>query len=97
MAVFYDEGKSSWGIVVCDSQGLFRYAASQLMDDIFQVRELEALGLREALSWIKNLGFNQVIFELDSLQVVHALQKRVADISKEQLIFPWLLPKGNTM
>ena len=80
--VFHDEGKSSWGIVVRDSQGLFLYVASQLMDDIFQVRELEALGLREALSWIKNLGFNQVIFELDSLQIVHALQKRVADVSE---------------
>ena len=40
------------------------------------------MGLREALSWIKNLGFNRVIFESDLLQVAHALQKRVADVSE---------------
>ena len=44
--------------MVCDSQGLFLHAASRLVDGIYQVRELEALGLREALSWIKNLGFD---------------------------------------
>ena len=68
--VFHEEGKSSWGIVVRDSQGLFMHGASRLVDGLFQVRELEALGLREALSWIKNLGWYRVIFELDSLQVV---------------------------
>ena len=56
--VFHDKGKLSWGIVVCDSQGLFLHVASRLVDGIFQVRELEALGLREALSWIKNMGFD---------------------------------------
>ena len=50
MVVFHDKGKSSWGIVVRDSQGLFLHAASRLVDGLFQVKELEALGLREALS-----------------------------------------------
>ena len=63
MAVFHDEGKSSWGIVVRDSQGLFLNTASWLVDGLFQVRELEALGLWEALSGIKNLGLDRVIFE----------------------------------
>ena len=81
-AVFREEGKSSWGIVVHDSQGLFLHAASRVMNGLFQVRELETLGLREALSWIKQLGFDRVIFETDSLQVVQALQNRVADFSE---------------
>ena len=68
--VFHEEGKSSWGIVVRDSQGLFMHGASRLVDGLFLVRELEAMGLREALSWIKNLGLYQVIFESDSLHVV---------------------------
>ena len=72
-AVFREEGKSSWGIVVHDSQGLFLQATSQVVNDLFQVRELETLGLREALSWIKHLGFDRVLFETDSLQVVQAL------------------------
>ena len=62
-AVFREEGKSSWGIVVRDSQGLFLHAASRVVNGLFQVRELETLGLREVLSWIKQLGFERVIFE----------------------------------
>ena len=67
--------------MVRDSQGFFLQAASQIVNDLFQVRELETLGLREALSWIKHLGFDRAIFETDSLQVVQALQNRVADFS----------------
>ena len=59
--------------MVRDSQGFFLQAASRVVNDLFQVRELETLGLREALSWIKHLGFDQAIFETDSLQVVQAL------------------------
>ena len=44
-AVFQEEGKSSWGIVVRDSQGLFLHAASRVVNDLFQVRELETLSL----------------------------------------------------
>ena len=40
------------------------------------------MGLREALSWIKQLGFKRVIFETDSLHVVQALQNRDADFSE---------------
>ena len=64
------------------TQGLFLHAASRVVNDLFQVRELETLGLREALSWIKQLGFDRVIFETDSLQVVQALQNRVADFNE---------------
>ena len=44
---------------------LYMHGASRLVDGLFQVRELEALGLRETLSWIKNLGLYRVIFESD--------------------------------
>ena len=81
-AIFREEGKSSWGIVVCDSQGLFLHAATRVVHGVFHVRELETMGLREALSWIKQLGFKRVIFETDSLQVVQALQNRDADFSE---------------
>ena len=70
--VFHEEGKLSWRIVVHDPQGLIMHGATRLVDGLFQIREFEAMGLREALSWIKNLGLYRVIFE-DSLQVVQAL------------------------
>ena len=68
--------------MVRDSQGLFLHVSSQVVNDLFQVRKLKTLGLREALSWIKQLGFERVIFETDSLQVVQALHNRVADFSE---------------
>ena len=68
--------------MVRDSQGLFLHAASRVVNDLFQVRELETLGLQEPLSWIKQLGFDRVIFETNSLQVVQALQNRVANFSE---------------
>ena len=80
--VFREEARSSWGIVVRDSQGLFLHAASRVVHGLFHVRELETMGLREALSWIKQLGFKRVIFETDSLQVVQTLQNRHADFSE---------------
>ena len=40
------------------------------------------MGLREALSWIKQLGFERVIFEINSLLVFQTLQNRVADFSE---------------
>ena len=52
------------------------------MNGLFHVKELKTLGLREALSWIKQLGFELVIFETDSLQIVQALQNRDADFSE---------------
>ena len=68
--------------MVRDSQGLFLHAASRVVNGLFHIRELETMGLREALSWIKQLGFKRVIFETDSLQVVQALQNRYADFSE---------------
>ena len=65
--------------MVRDSQGLFLHAASRVVNDLFHVRELETMGLREALSWIKQIGFKRVIFETDSLQ---ALQNRDVDFSE---------------
>ena len=90
-AVFQDEGKSSWGIVVRDSQGLFLHAASRAMNGLFQVRELETLGLMKVLSRIKQLGFERVIFETDSLQVVQALQNQVVDFSEFDLLIKYCL------
>ena len=40
---------------------------------IFRVREVEALGIREALSWLKELQLPCVIVEMDCLQVFQAL------------------------
>lgn len=33
---------------------------------MYQPREVEALGLKEALSWVKDLGYKRCIFETDA-------------------------------
>ncbi|EEF42246.1 conserved hypothetical protein [Ricinus communis] len=45
--------------------GEFICCASSCYEGLVQVREIEATGLREALSWIERLGHQSVIFELD--------------------------------
>ena len=43
------------------------------MAENFGAREAEALGIREALSWLKGLQFPCVIVEIDCLQVFQVL------------------------
>ena len=41
----------------------------------------EAMGCRDALSWLKNQNYSRVILELDAQQVVHALNGSNIDLS----------------
>ena len=47
---------------------------------------VEALGVREALSWIKDRGQMKVIIETDCLRVVQAMRSRDVDFSPFGLI-----------
>ncbi|XVF75801.1 hypothetical protein PTKIN_Ptkin13bG0216100 [Pterospermum kingtungense] len=46
-----------------------------------------AIGLLEALSWIKELGMHNVYFELDALTVVNVINSHHGDISEFGSIF----------
>ena len=50
-------------MILCDSNGDFITDVSICFDGLYQVLEVEATGLREALSWINDKGFSHVIFE----------------------------------
>ena len=41
----------------------------------------EALGFKEALSWVKSLNVQSVLFEMDALLVVQAIQHPIQDNS----------------
>ncbi|KAL8496020.1 hypothetical protein ACS0TY_019945 [Phlomoides rotata] len=43
------------------------------MSGLYQPKEGEAIGLHEARSWINDLGFKRVIFEMDAKFVVDAV------------------------
>lgn len=72
-AIFSSQGKIGFGCVLRNSEGVFLIARCAGMAGNFGAREAEALGIREALSWLKGLQFPSVIVETDCLLVFQAL------------------------
>ncbi|EEF51084.1 conserved hypothetical protein [Ricinus communis] len=72
-------------MVVGDDSGHFITCAFRVMNGVFEVREGEAVGLREALSWVKNLGYHKVIFELSCKAVVDVVMVRTEDVANSAL------------
>lgn len=71
--IFSSHGRYSFGGVIRDYGGGFVAAKCQSFSGLFRPREAEALAIREALSWIKNLQLSKVIVETDCLNVYSAL------------------------
>ena len=71
--IFSSQGRYSFGGVIRDYGGGFVAAKCQSFSGLFRPREAEALAVREALSWIKNLHLSTVIVETDCLNVYSAL------------------------
>lgn len=62
------------GNVIRNEAGEFQRARNQKIIASLLFREAEAVSLKEALSWIKNLGFKKCIFESDATVLVDACQ-----------------------
>ncbi|KAL8089279.1 hypothetical protein AgCh_038904 [Apium graveolens] len=65
--------KISVGCVVRDERGNFLRARSNVFQGNFQPREAEAVGLKEALSWVKDWRVHKCIFECDAKVLVDAM------------------------
>ncbi|KAH9670971.1 reverse transcriptase domain-containing protein [Citrus sinensis] len=72
-AVFASQGRIGLGCVIRNSEGEFLAARCVGRHGAFSAREAEALGIREALSWLKEYKLPCVIVEMDCLQVFQAL------------------------
>ena len=59
---------------------------SKTINGLFTVREAEALGIREVLSWVKQKRWSHVVVEMDALQVYLALTNHQQDLSPFGLI-----------
>ncbi|XVE73368.1 hypothetical protein DITRI_Ditri11bG0112400 [Diplodiscus trichospermus] len=70
------------GMVIRDEDGYFLAGKSLMLASRVSVLEGEAIGLKEALSWMKSLNYQRVIFEMDALNVVKALSTPVQDLSE---------------
>ena len=86
VVVFASQGRIGFGCVIRNSEGSFLTARCAGMTGSFGVREAEALGIREALSWIKEIQFPCVIIEMDCLQVFQALVEESAGLNVFGLI-----------
>lgn len=64
-AVFID-GSIGVGAVIRDDQARFVAARGKRIAGAWKAREAEAIGLKEALSWVIDKGYTHCIFETDS-------------------------------
>ncbi|XP_062103848.1 uncharacterized protein LOC133814961 [Humulus lupulus] len=85
-AIFSSEGKFGIGCVARDGAGHLIEAFSSLKAGRVKPLEAEALGLKEALSWIKRKEWRPVVLETDCLNVVHAVRSEVDMVSTFGLI-----------
>ncbi|KAK9160831.1 hypothetical protein Syun_007172 [Stephania yunnanensis] len=66
VVVFKDGGVSSYGVVLLDDLGTSIAAMGGKVIGVVERREVEAIGVREALSWVKGRGINGVFIETDA-------------------------------
>lgn len=66
-------GQMGVGYVVRDEGGQFVRARSQVIQGSLQPREVEAVGLREALLWVEKWRRRKCVFECDAKEVVDAV------------------------
>ncbi|XP_074346541.1 uncharacterized protein LOC141685331 [Apium graveolens] len=64
------------GCVVRDASGHFLRAMSNIVRGARSPREVEALSMREALSWIKDRGSSNSVYESDSKLLIDAMDKQ---------------------
>ena len=75
-AIFSLRSMISYGAVIRSAGGDFIAAKSDILHGRFEAHEAEAIGVREALSWLKKFAFQSVVLEMDSLQVFNALHDK---------------------
>ncbi|KAK9111776.1 hypothetical protein Scep_019295 [Stephania cephalantha] len=79
--VFKAKGVSSYGALISDDEESFVAAIWGRIRGVLESREAEALGFREALSWLKGRNVTKVTIEGDAQVVVQALRSNVIDKS----------------
>lgn len=71
-SVFGESRSIGVGGVIRDASGEFIRARARKVMANLQPREAEALSLKEALSWVKDLGYKRCIFETDAKVLAEA-------------------------
>ncbi|XP_073022726.1 uncharacterized protein [Primulina eburnea] len=80
-AFFPSDQKIGIGCILRDENGMLLRCRSCVVAGMFSVKEGEAMGLLEALSWVRRLGLKKVYFEMDAKVVVESI--RYSDVANE--------------
>lgn len=75
VAMDFEHRCMGFGWVVRDHEGVVQGVVMKKVVGLYSVKEAEAMGAREALSWIKRKGWNKVIVESDAQVVTRAVEK----------------------
>ncbi|XP_060970040.1 uncharacterized protein LOC133037193 [Cannabis sativa] len=76
-AMFNENRQFGVGLVARDTQGLLIEGCTKLFQGQASAATAEAMGIREALSWIKKKRWTNVCIETDCLQVIQALRSTI--------------------
>ncbi|XP_060959242.1 uncharacterized protein LOC115700001 [Cannabis sativa] len=79
--LFEDGARAGVGVVARDNKGLFIEGFTKVFNEALDLALVEAMGVREALSWLKEKMWQRVLIETDCLTVVQALCSHVKMIS----------------
>ncbi|XP_073126761.1 uncharacterized protein [Henckelia pumila] len=85
-AIFNSPPRMGFGCIIRDSMGEAIAAVHGCFPGVFDPRTAEALSIREALSWLKDLSYSDIMVESDALTLIEALKKRSPDDSYVGLI-----------
>lgn len=80
-ALFEESGHFSFSILARDHEGSMLEAKACCKQGSVSPEFAKAIGVREALSWIKSKNWSQVIVETDCLVVVQAIRSSYASLS----------------
>lgn len=77
--LFSDVHAAGYGWVLRYSHGVMRAYSMDKMKGLDSVRECEAIGLAEAMLWVYEAGYTNVVFESDAKVVVDAVKSNEED------------------
>uniref|UniRef100_A0A803NKG4 Reverse transcriptase domain-containing protein n=1 Tax=Cannabis sativa TaxID=3483 RepID=A0A803NKG4_CANSA len=85
-AIFSEESRFSFGMVARDSNDFVLEAVQTCCSGSWGPLMVEALGLKEALSWIKRKGWHHVIVETDCLTLINDIKNAKSLVSPYGLV-----------
>ncbi|KAM6564303.1 hypothetical protein CsatB_024301 [Cannabis sativa] len=74
-ALFFNQGRYGLGLIARSAAGMVLEARILSREGTLQPHIVEAIGIKEALSWSKANGWSHVVVESDCLRVINDLQK----------------------